>query len=54
MIQRSRSSGHHVFYPRAFKPGNGNGLFLTIEAIRQIRAAAGDDDGTREPGGWVP
>ncbi len=30
------------------------GLFVTIEAIRQIRAAAGDDEGPREPGGWVP
>jgi acetyl-CoA acetyltransferase len=30
------------------------GLFVTIEAIRQIRAAAGDDEGSREPGGWVP
>jgi Acetyl-CoA acetyltransferase len=27
------------------------GLFVTIEAIRQIRAAAGDDEGTREQGG---
>jgi acetyl-CoA acetyltransferase len=30
------------------------GLFVTIEAIRQIRAAAGDDEGPRELGGWVP
>ncbi|MBK0400261.1 thiolase [Limibaculum sp. M0105] len=30
------------------------GLFVTIEAIRQIRAAAGDDEGPREPGGWIP
>ena len=29
------------------------GLFVTIEAIRQIRASAGDDEGPREPGGWV-
>ena len=29
------------------------GLFVTIEAIRQIRAAAGDDEGPREPGGWA-
>jgi len=30
------------------------GLFVTIEAIRQIRAAAGDDEGPREAGGWIP
>jgi acetyl-CoA acetyltransferase len=30
------------------------GLFVTVEAVRQIRAAAGDDEGPREPGGWVP
>jgi acetyl-CoA acetyltransferase len=30
------------------------GLFVTIEAIRQIRAAAGDSEGGREEGGWVP
>ena len=30
------------------------GLFVIIEAIRQIRAAAGDDEGPREAGGWVP
>ena len=30
------------------------GLFVTIEAIRQVRAAAGDDEGPREAGGWVP
>ncbi|MDT8345469.1 MAG: acetyl-CoA acetyltransferase, partial [Thermohalobaculum sp.] len=30
------------------------GLFVTIEAIRQIRAAAGDDEGPRERGGWIP
>ncbi|WP_420391493.1 acetyl-CoA acetyltransferase [Acuticoccus sp.] len=29
------------------------GLFVTIEAIRQVRAAAGSDEGHREPGGWV-
>ena len=29
------------------------GLFVTIEAIRQIRRAAGDDEGPRDPGGWV-
>ena len=29
------------------------GLFVTIEAIRQIRAAAGDNEGPREDGGWV-
>jgi acetyl-CoA acetyltransferase len=29
------------------------GLYVTIEAIRQIRAAAGDDEGPREPGGWI-
>ena len=29
------------------------GLFVTIEAIRQIRAAAGDDEDPREAGGWV-
>ena len=29
------------------------GLFVMIEAIRQIRRAAGDDEGAREPGGWV-
>jgi acetyl-CoA acetyltransferase len=29
------------------------GLFVTIEAIRQIRAAAGDDEGPREAGGWI-
>ncbi|HZV20138.1 MAG TPA: acetyl-CoA acetyltransferase [Hyphomicrobiales bacterium] len=30
------------------------GLFVTIEAIRQIRAAAGGDEGPREAGGWIP
>ncbi|MGF1553122.1 MAG: acetyl-CoA acetyltransferase [Paracoccaceae bacterium] len=30
------------------------GLFVTIEAIRQIRAGLGHDEGPREPGGWVP
>ncbi|MEM7178223.1 MAG: acetyl-CoA acetyltransferase [Pseudomonadota bacterium] len=30
------------------------GLFVTVEAIRQIRAAAGDDEGAREEGGWIP
>ena len=30
------------------------GLFVTIEAIRQIRASAGDDEGPRADGGWVP
>ncbi|MCL5775943.1 acetyl-CoA acetyltransferase [Limibaculum sp. FT325] len=30
------------------------GLFVTIEAIRQIRAGAGDDEGPREAGGWIP
>ncbi|MEO0821426.1 MAG: acetyl-CoA acetyltransferase [Pseudomonadota bacterium] len=29
------------------------GLFVTIEAIRQIRTAAGNDEGPREPGGWI-
>ncbi len=29
------------------------GLFVTIEAIRQIRAALGSDEGPREPGGWI-
>ena len=29
------------------------GLFVMIEAIRQIRRAAGDDEGYREPGGWI-
>jgi acetyl-CoA acetyltransferase len=29
------------------------GLFVTIEAIRQIRAAAGDDEGARGADGWV-
>jgi acetyl-CoA acetyltransferase len=29
------------------------GLFVMIEAIRQIRRAAGDDEGAREPGGWI-
>ena len=29
------------------------GLFVTIEAIRQIRAAAGDDEGLRQSGGWL-
>jgi len=30
------------------------GLFVTIEAVRQIRAAAGDEEGERGEGGWVP
>ena len=30
------------------------GLFVMIEAVRQIRASAGDDEGPREPGGWIP
>ncbi len=29
------------------------GMFVMIEAIRQIRRAAGDDEGHREPGGWI-
>jgi acetyl-CoA acetyltransferase len=29
------------------------GMFVMIEAIRQIRAGAGDDEGKREPGGWL-
>jgi acetyl-CoA acetyltransferase len=29
------------------------GLFVMIEAIRQIRRAAGDDEGPREAGGWI-
>ena len=29
------------------------GLFVTIEAIRQIRASLGADEGPREAGGWV-
>jgi acetyl-CoA acetyltransferase len=29
------------------------GLFVTIEAIRQIRVAAGDNEGPREAGGWI-
>lgn len=29
------------------------GLFVTIEAIRQIRAAAGEDEGPRGAGGWI-
>ena len=29
------------------------GLFVMIEAIRQIRRAGGDDEGHREPGGWI-
>jgi acetyl-CoA acetyltransferase len=30
------------------------GLFVIIEAIRQIRASAGDAEPLREQGGWVP
>lgn len=30
------------------------GLFVTIEAIRQIRAASDDDEGQRLDGGWIP
>ena len=30
------------------------GLFVTVEAIRQIRAAAGEDEGPRGDGGWIP
>ncbi|MCR9256748.1 MAG: acetyl-CoA acetyltransferase [Alphaproteobacteria bacterium] len=30
------------------------GLFVMIEAIRQIRWSAGDDEGAREEGGWIP
>jgi acetyl-CoA acetyltransferase len=29
------------------------GIFVMIEAIRQIRRAAGDNEGPREPGGWI-
>jgi hypothetical protein len=29
------------------------GMFVMIEAIRQIRAGAGDDEGKRESGGWL-
>ena len=29
------------------------GMFVMIEAIRQIRAGAGDDEGTRGQGGWL-
>ncbi|MEM6945465.1 MAG: acetyl-CoA acetyltransferase, partial [Pseudomonadota bacterium] len=29
------------------------GLFVTIEALRQIRASLGVDEGFRQPGGWV-
>jgi acetyl-CoA acetyltransferase len=29
------------------------GLFVTIEAIRQIRCACGDDEGPRGAGGWI-
>ncbi|MEM6489027.1 MAG: acetyl-CoA acetyltransferase [Pseudomonadota bacterium] len=29
------------------------GLFVTTEAIRQIRASLGADEGPRDPGGWV-
>ena len=29
------------------------GLFVMIEAIRQIRVAAGDNEGPREDGGWI-
>ncbi|MEC7243022.1 MAG: thiolase, partial [Pseudomonadota bacterium] len=29
------------------------GMFVMIEAIRQIRAAAGDDEGARGQGGWL-
>lgn len=29
------------------------GLFVIIEAIRQIRRACGDDEGPREHGGWI-
>ncbi|MEM6356648.1 MAG: thiolase, partial [Pseudomonadota bacterium] len=29
------------------------GLFVTIEALRQIRASLGVDEGARSPGGWT-
>ncbi len=29
------------------------GMFVMIEAIRQIRQSAGDDEGPRAPGGWL-
>ena len=30
------------------------GLFVTIEAIRHIRAAANENEGERKEGGWIP